>query len=329
MKKIVLILMTLLMLAACTSKPSETSEPDTNTIKLGVLQLMDHEALNSAYDGFKDALAESGYDESKVTYEFQNPNNDKSSLATMAQFLVNQNCELILAIGTGSAQALQQETTEIPILGTAITDYIDVGLVASNEKPGGNISGSSDFVDMETQMDLVSMFVPEVKKIGLLYTSSEENSIIQAEAMKAECEKRNWEVVEKTISDLTMVNDTMLAFVGEIDALYIPTDNPLASSMASVDIVAKEHKIPVFVGWDAGVGDGALASVGINYYNLGYQTGLDAAKILNGEVKISELPVYFTDSESADIYYNSATAEAIGVTIPEQVNAKGIDLSQK
>ena len=327
MKKVILILLVLLIVAGCSSENVESS--DDSTIKIGVLQLMDHESLNSAYEGFKDALKDNGYDETKVSFEYQNPNNDKSALATMAQFLVNQECELILAIGTGAAQALQQETVDIPILGTAITDYVDVGLVTSNENPGGNISGSSDYVDMVIQMDLIERFIPDVETVGLIYTSSEENSIIQAEAMKEECAKRGWTVVEKTISDLTMVNDTMMSFVGEIDALYIPTDNPLASSMASVDIVAKENKIPVFVGWDSGVSDGALASIGINYYDLGYKTGENAAKILNGEVNISEMPVYFMDGESATVYYNSETAESMEIEIPEDILTKGTDLSQK
>lgn len=325
MKKLILVLLALLLLCACGNQKNEKEE---SKISIGVLQLMEHESLNQAYDGFKDALKTGGYDESNVEFVFQNPNNDKSSLATMAQVLVNHECKLILAIGTASAQALLQETKEVPILGTAITDYVDVGLVASNTHPGGNLSGSSDYVDMQVQLDLIEMFVPEVKTLGLLYTSSEENSIIQANAMKEVCAKRNIEVVEKTISDLTMVNDTMMAFVGHIDALYIPTDNPIASSMASVDIVAKENYIPVFTGWDEGVKNGALASVGVNYYNLGYQTGLDAVKLLNGEIQIGDLPIYFTDSSNAQIYYNSETLNHLGLQMSEEISAKGIDLSQ-
>ena len=325
MKKIGLTLLIMLLLVACSN--SKTNE-NSNKIKIGVLQLMDHESLNEAYDGFKQGLADSGFDESKVEFDYQNPNNDRNSLATMAQVLVNEEPELILAIGTGAAQALQQETKEIPIIGTAITDYLEVGLVESNKKPGTNISGSSDFVDMDVQMELIEQFVPNVKDIGLLYTSSEENSIVQAEAMKKVCADKGWNVNEKTISDLTMVNDTMSAFSGKIDALYIPTDNPLASSMASIDIIAKENKIPVFVGWVSGVNDGALASVGINYYNLGYQTGLNATKILKQEITISELPIYFIDSENAEVFYNGETAEMINVSVPEILQTKGIDLSQ-
>ena len=326
MKKLILTFLVLILLSGCGQEEKTASDDDL--VHIGVLQLMEHESLDQAYEGFKAALNDAGYDETKVSYNFQNPNNDRSALATMAAVLVNEEPDLILAIGTGAAQALQQESTEIPILGTAITDYLEVGLVEDNERPGGNISGSSDYVDMAIQMDLIAEFVPDIHDIGLLYTSSEQNSLVQADAMKAECAKRGWDVNEKTISDLTMVNDTMMAFVGEIDALYIPTDNPLASSMASVDIVAKENNIPVFVGWTSGVNDGALASVGINYYNLGYSTGLNAVKLLNEEVVISELPIYFTDSESVEIYYNGETASAIKVAVPEDISSKGIDLSQ-
>ena len=325
MKKILMILLVML-LTACSS---QNQTVDENAIHIGVLQLMEHEALNNTYNGFIDALKENGYEEGKnLVISFENPNNDKSTLATMAQKLVNEENDLILAIGTAAAQSLQQETDTIPILGSAITDYLDVGLVESNEKPGKNISGSSDYCDMAIQMDLVEMLVPDVQKVGLLYTSSEENSIIQAEQMRKECEKRGWEVVEKTISDLTMVDDTMHSFIGNIDALYIPTDNPLASSMASVEIVASENNIPVIVGCDTMVQDGGLASIGVNYYNLGYQTGLNALKIINNETTIDQLPVYFMDSENADIYYNSKIAEKMGFELPTEILEKGIDVAK-
>lgn len=325
MKKILMILLVML-LTACSS---QNQTVDENALHIGVLQLMEHEALNNTYNGFIDALKENGYEEGKnLVISFENPNNDKSTLATMAQKLVNEENDLILAIGTAAAQSLQQETNTIPILGSAITDYLDVGLVESNEKPGKNISGSSDYCDMAIQMDLVEMLVPDVQKVGLLYTSSEENSIIQAEQMRKECEKRGWEVVEKTISDLTMVDDTMHSFIGNIDALYIPTDNPLASSMASVEIVASENNIPVIVGCDTMVQDGGLASIGVNYYNLGYQTGLNALKIINNETTIDQLPVYFMDSENADIYYNSKIAEKMGFELPNEILEKGIDVAK-
>lgn len=326
MKKILIILLVTL-LTACSSQSNQTVDEDA--IHIGVLQLMEHEALNNTYNGFVDALKDNGYEEGKnLVISFENPNNDKSTLATMAQKLVSEDNDLILAIGTAAAQSLQQETETIPILGSAITDYQDVGLVESNEKPGKNISGSSDYCDMATQMDLVEMIVPDIKTIGLLYTSSEENSIIQAQQMHQECEKRGWEVVEKTISDLTMVDDTMQSFIGNIDALYIPTDNPLASSMASVEIVASENKLPVIVGCDTMVADGGLASIGVNYYNLGYQTGLNALKIINDETTISEMPVYFMDSENADIYYNSKIAEKMGLELPAEIIEKGIDVAK-
>ena len=323
MKKLLLCLILLVTLCGC------SEETDENTVKIGVLQLMDHEALNKAYEGFMAALNDEGYVEGEnLSIEFQNPNNDKSSLATMAQQLVLDEPALILAIGTGSAQALQQETDTIPILGTAITDYVEVGLVSSNENPGGNISGSSDFCDMEMQMDLIEELVSDVKRVGLLYTSSEQNSIVQAQQMKEECVKRGWEVVEKTISDLTMVNDAMTAFIGDVDALYIPTDNPLASSMASVETIASENKIVTVVGCDTMVADGGLASIGVNYYDLGYETGLNAIKVLKGEVNISELPIYFMDSDTATVYYNSLIAERMGYELPSSILENGQDMAQ-
>lgn len=324
MKKLLVLVLVLLLVAGCSAKDDKTAMH-----KIGVLQMMTHDALDSDYQGFKDALKDRGYIEGEnIVFDYQNPNNDASSMATMANALVNSEPELIMAIGTAAAQSLSLETDTIPILGSAITDYVDTGLADSNEKPGRNISGCSDFMNMQTQMDLVEALVPDVKTIGLLYSSSEENSYIQAVEMKDECAKRNWTVIEKTISDLTMVNDTMMAFVGNVDALYIPTDNPLASSMASVVIVSEEYDIPVITGWDGGVKDGALASVGVNYYNLGYKTGEYAADLIEGKVTISELPIYFMDHTIADIYYNSNTATKINLELSSEITEKGIDLAQ-
>ena len=325
MKKLITLLMILLIATGC----AKASTNDSATTKIAVLQLMDHEALNNTYQGFVDALKDNGLVEGEnLSIEFQNPNNDKSALATMAQVIVNNEPDLILAIGTASAQSIQQETTSIPVLGSAITDYVDVGLVESVEKPGKNISGASDYCDMAIQMDLIETIVPDVKTVGLLYTSSEENSIIQANIMKEECAKRGWNVLEKTISDLTMVDDTMHSLVGKVDALYIPTDNPLASSMASVEIVASENKLPVIVGCDTMVADGGLASIGVNYYNLGYETGLQAISVLNGKVNISELPIYYMDGAKADVYYNSHVAKKAGIEIPQSLIDNGIDMAK-
>lgn len=325
MKKLITLLMVILIATGCAS----SADSDTAKTKIGVLQLMDHEALNNTYQGFLDALEDHGWVEGEnLEINFQNPNNDKSSLATMAQVIVNNEPDLALAIGTASAQALAQETDIIPILGSAITDYVDVGLVSDDTKPGKNISGASDYCDMKIQMDLVTSIVPEAKTIGLLYTSSEENSIVQANVMKAECKNRGIDVYEKTISDLTMVDDTMQAFAGKVDALYIPTDNPLASSMASVEIVASENEIPVIVGCDTMVADGGLASIGVNYYKLGYQTGLQAIAILKGEVKISDMPIYYMDSDNADIYYNSRVAKNANIELPTSVIEVGKDMAK-
>lgn len=325
MKKLITLLMLLMLATGCTQVQGD----DGDKTKIAVLQLMDHEALNNTYKGFLDALKDNGLVEGEnLDINYQNPNNDKSSLATMAQVIVNDEPELVLAIGTASAQALAQETNNIPILGSAITDYVDVGLVNDENKPGKNISGASDYCDMAVQMDLVQILSPNVKKLGLLYTSSEENSIVQANILKEECKARNIEVYEKTISDLTMVDDTMHSFIGKVDALYIPTDNPLASSMASVEIVASENQIPVVVGCDTMVADGGLASIGVNYYKLGYQSGLQAVSILKGEVNIADMPIYYMDSDNADIYYNSRVAKKMGINLPTEILENGIDVAK-
>lgn len=322
MKKVLVLVLTLLLVGC--------SSDDDGKIHIGILQQLTHESLDLAYDGFIDALKDGGYKEGdNLVINYQNPNNDTSSLQTMSGVLVNDNPKLILAIGTSAAQSLSKETSDIAILGTAITDYVDVGLVKSNDKPGSNISGCSDFMNMEVQMNLIDDILDDVQTIGLLYSSNEENSYIQAKEMKIEAQKRGWKVIEKTICDLTMVNDTLLSMIDEINALYIPTDNQLASSIASVDIIAKEYQVPVFTGWDSGVKDGALASVGVNYYDLGYQTGLYAIQLIEDKVNISELPIYYSDYNKATIYYNSNTAKIINLNLSENITKNAIDLANK
>lgn len=310
-------------LLACTLLLTGCGNGETkndNAYKIGVLQYLTHDALDAALKGFKDGMNELGYVEGEnVVYDVQNPQADQSALAQIAQTLVNNEPDMILAIATPAAQQLQGETKEIPIIGTAITDYEETKLVNTNNNPGANITGTSDGCPMDVQIDLMLKLDPSIKNVGILYTSSEENSVIQARQAEAELTKRGLNVTVKTVSGKNEINDTMEAFGTKIDALYIPTDNNIASAMASVDTVAKQNGILTIVGESNMVKNGGAASVGVDYYKLGKQTAVMADKILKGQAKVEETPI--ETLSDLDIYVNSNTLKELNISVPSDMAA--------
>lgn len=298
---------------------------DNKTYKIGVLQYLTHDALDAALQGFKEGMTDLGYVEGEnVEYDIQNPQADQSALAQIAQTLVNNDPDMILAIATPAAQQLQGETSDIPIIGTAITDYEETKLVATNDNPGGNVTGTSDGCPMDVQIDLLLRLDPTVETVGILYTSSEENSVIQAKQAEDELVKRDLKVVVKTVSGKNEINDTMESFGNKIDALYIPTDNNIASAMASVDTVAKANGVLTIVGESNMVKNGGAASVGVDYYKLGKQTAVMADKILKGETTTAKTPV--ETLSDLDIYINSDTLKELNITVPSDLS--GIDMAK-
>ena len=316
MKKLITaILACALLLAGC----GGTGNND-KTYKIGVLQYLTHDALDAALEGFKDGMTELGYVEGEnVEYDIQNPQADQSALAQIAQTLVSNEPDMILAIATPAVQQLQGETKDIPIIGTAVTDYLETKLVASNDAPGANITGTSDGCPMDAQIDLLQKLLPDAKTVGILYTSSEENSVIQAKQAQDELEKRGLKVIVKTVSGKNEINDTMEAFGDKIDALYIPTDNNIASAMSSVDTVAKENGVLTICGESNMVKNGGAASIGVDYYKLGKQTAVMADKILKGGANASDTPI--ETLEDLDIYINSDTLKKLGIEIPDDLTA--------
>lgn len=320
MKKLLsLLLACALLLTGCGSGNSGNSD---KVYKIGVLQLMTHEALNEALKGFEDGLTELGYkDDVNLKIEVQNGEGDQVTLSQMAIQLVDNDPDLLLAIGTTAAQSLQAETTEIPIVGTAITDYVETKLVASNDNPGGNITGTTDGCPMDAQIDLLQKLAPNAKNVGIIYTSSEPNSEIQAKQAKAELIKRGLTPVIKTVAGKNEINDTMESFVGKVEAIYIPTDNNIASAMASVDLVATPNNIITVVGCNTMCGDGGTASMGVDYYKLGKQTAAMADKILKGDATADETPI--ESLKDLTYYYNSDILKKLNLEWPSDL--EGID----
>ncbi len=310
-KKILAAVAAAAMLATCTACSS-----DSGKIKIGISKMMTHDAMDRAENGFIDALNANGYDDTKVEIDAQNGQGETSNLNTIATQFVGDNVDLIFAIATPAAQAAQGQTTEIPIIGTAITDFADAGLVNSNDNPGTNVSGTTDMNPVKEQIDLMLKLVPDTKTVGFLYNSSEDNSVLQVGIAKEYVESLGLQWTEKTVSNTNEVQQATTSIVTECDAIYIPTDNIFASSMTTVYEVAVEAKMPVICGESGMVMSGGLATLGLDYYDLGYQAGLMAIRVLEGE-DISKMPI---EGASEFVYcINGDFAEAIGMTIPEDL----------
>lgn len=295
---------------------SKTSE--NKVYKVGVVQLVEHAALDAAYQGFVEGLDELGYKVGEnLEIDYQNAQGEQANCQTIATKLVNDQSDLILAIATPAAQAVANTTKDIPVLITAVTDPADAKLVASNELPGGNITGTSDLTPVKEQINLIKDLVPEAKTIGMLYCSSEANSKLQVEMAKEEATALNMESIEATVSSSNEIQQVVQSLVGRVDAIYIPTDNMLAAGMATVAQVAGPAGIPVIAGEEGMVKSGGLATYGINYYNLGKLTAKQAAAILGEGKNPAEMPIeYLSD---CDFVVNEEMAKQINLEIPQSL----------
>lgn len=296
----------------------QDNENKTENYKIGVIQLVEHAALDAAYEGFVDGLKEEGYEVGKnIEIDYQNAQGDQSNCQTIATKLVNDQSDLILAIATPAAQAVANTTKDIPILITAVTDAADAKLVASNEVPGANVTGTSDLTPVKEQIGLIGKIVPEAKTIGLMYCSSEANSKFQIEMAKKEAESLGLTTIEATVSNSNEIQQVTQSLVGKVDAIYIPTDNILAAGMATVTQVTTPAGIPVIVGEEGMVEQGGTATYGINYYNLGKLTATQAVAILKDGKNPAEMPIEY--SSECNLVLNEEAAKQMGIELPQEL----------
>lgn len=316
-----MLVLLLTVATGCGGSSSSDGQKDTEKkVKLGIIQVAEHPALDAARQGFLDTLEENGYVEGKnLIVDYGNAQGDQTALKTIAKKLVTGNCDLILAIATDSAQAVAAETTKIPILITAVTDPVAAKLVQSNEKPGTNVTGTNDMNPVKEQVELLQKLAPQTKRIGVIYNAGEVNSVVQVDMVKDTASKAGLNVVEATVSNTSEVMQAAQSLVGRADAFYIPTDNTVSSSVESIIKVAEANAIPVVVGEAAMVDRGALATIGIDYYKLGKQTAEMALRVLKGE-KPQEMPV--EGQKDMDLVLNMKAAKAMKVTIPEDIKAQ-------
>ena len=288
----------------------KTEAPKT----IGIVQLVEHDALDAANRGITDALKERG-----VTMEIdrQNAQADQSNLRNIAQRFVSHNYPLIFAIATPAAQTVANATSTTPIVATAVTDFAVAKLVKDNAKPGTNVTGSSDMNPIAAQTELLLKLVPNAKTVGTIYNSSEINSQLQIDILRKELEKHGVALAEATISSVNDIQQAAQSLVGKVDVMYVPTDNVVASSMPTLYRVTQAAKLAVVAGEAGMVRSGATATVAVDYYNLGKIAGNMGADILEGKAKPQDMPIrYQTEFK---VVLNELVVKELGLPVPEDV----------
>ena len=281
---------------------------------IGIVQLVEHDALDAANRGITDALKERG-----VTMEIdrQNAQADQSNLRNIAQRFVSHNYPLIFAIATPAAQTVANATSTTPIVATAVTDFAVAKLVKDNAKPGTNVTGSSDMNPIAAQTELLLKLVPNAKTVGTIYNSSEINSQLQIDILRKELEKHGVALAEATISSVNDIQQAAQSLVGKVDVMYVPTDNVVASSMPTLYRVTQAAKLAVVAGEAGMVRSGATATVAVDYYNLGKIAGNMGADILEGKAKPQDMPIRY--QTEFNVVLNEPIVKELGLTVPEDV----------
>lgn len=316
-------LILLLSLAGCGAANSETGSTgngDQKQVKIGIVQIVEHPALDSAREGFLETLKANGYEKDKnLTLDYQNAQGDQSMLQSITQKFSSTKLDLVLAIATPSAQAMASASTDIPILITAVTDPVEAKLVNSMDKPGKNVTGTTDMNPIKEQFELMKTLVPTVKKVGVIYNAGEVNSQVQVAIAKNVAAELGLEIVEATVTTSADVLQASQSLIGKVNAIYVPTDNMVVSAAQSVVQVSHKNKIPIISGESSVVDKGALATIGINYKNLGKQTGEMALRVLKGE-KPQDMPI--EAQKDFDTVLNQSAIDLFGITVPEEISKK-------
>ena len=285
-----------------------------DVFRIGISQFITHQSLDATREGFVDELAKQGYVEGKnIEIDLQNAQGEQRNLKTISQQLA-ESSDVVLAIATPSAQSLANTTQTTPVIFSAVTDPVSAKLVESREHPGGNVTGTSDQSSdaISTQINLIKKVLPKAKTIGILYTQSEPNSVVQKDEAKRLLEEKGFTVVEKTILDSNNVKAAAESLMAEVEMVFVPTDNIISSTMETVKQVSIKHKVPVFGGSTEMVAVGGLYNYGTNYEELGRQTARMLVRVLKGEKPENiavELP------EKLELHTNQEMADALGIDI--------------
>lgn len=303
-----------ILLTSLVSLHQLKADKKKDVFRIGISQFITHQSLDATREGFVDELAKQGYVEGKnIEIDLQNAQGEQRNLKTISQQLA-ESSDVVLAIATPSAQSLANTTQTTPVIFSAVTDPVSAKLVESREHPGGNVTGTSDQSSdaISTQINLIKKVLPKAKTIGILYTQSEPNSVVQKDEAKRLLEEKGFTVVEKTILDSNNVKAAAESLMTEVDMVFVPTDNIISSTMETVKQVSIKHKVPVFGGSTEMVAVGGLYNYGTNYEELGRQTARMLIRVLKGEKPENiavELP------EKLELHTNQEMADALGIDI--------------
>ena len=299
------------------------SHKDSDVKTIGVLQYMEHGALDAAYEGFIAGLAEEGYIEGEnIKIDLKNAQGDLTTAQTIANQYVSDDVDMMFAIATQAVQSAYNATKDIPILMTAVTDPVKAGVVKDWNQSGTNVTGTSDLTPVAKQMELITELVPEAKTVGVIYTTSEVNSEVQVKMAEEAASNLGLQVIRVGVTTVNDIPQAVASVIDKVDAMYAPTDNLIASSMPVLWNACLDKKVPIVAGVDTMVIDGGIATEGIDYYQLGYETGLMAAQVLEGKDP-STMPI--NTLQNTTLIVNQKNAEAIGLSIPDSI-LKGAEI---
>ncbi len=290
-------------------------DPDKGKIKIGICQLITHDALDAATKGFMDAVKE-GLGADKVKFDLQNAAGDSAACATISNSFVSKNVDLIMANATPALIAAANSTTTIPILGTSITEYgTALGISDFSGTVGGNISGTSDLAPLDEQAQMLVDVFPSATKVGLLYCSAEANSLYQVQVVEQELQSKGLTTTRMSFADSNDISSVLNGNINNIDVLYVPTDNTAASCTSVINAVCSSHSVPVVAGEEGLCKGCGAVTLSISYYNLGVKTGQMAVEILKDGKDISKMPIAYDEHPVKK--YNPEICSALGITVPE------------
>lgn len=309
-----------------TQQEAQTTKQDKK-VKIGVLQLLSHPALDAIYQGIQDELAKEGYEAGKnLEIDFQNAQGDQSNLASMSEKLVSNKNDVIVGITTPATLSLANVTKDISIVMGGITYPVEAGLIKDEKKPGNNITGVSDRIPIKQQLEIMKQVVPTLKTVGILYTSSEDNSVKQAKQAEEDAKALGLEVKVATIANTNDIQQVTESLASQVEAIFVPIDNTIASAMATVVKATDAKKIPVFPSSDTMVADGGVLGLGVDQYQIGVETAKMVVEVLKG-AKPADTPIKLANE--GVIYLNEEKAKELGITIPADIAQKAQKVTAK
>ena len=311
-KKILAVLLALVLICGTFAACGGNTDNDDGKYKIGVIQLVEHVALDAATEGFKQAVIDA-LGEENVVFDIQNGQGDPATCSTIANQFVSNNVDLIMANATPALQAAAAATADIPILGTSVTEYgVALDIKDFNGTVGGNISGTSDLAPLDKQAAMITEWFPDAKTVGLLYCSKEANSQYQVDVVKKELENKNIEVKMYPFSDSNDLSSVCTTAADNCDVIYVPTDNTVAENTGIIDNICEPKKVPVIAGEEGICAGCGVATLSISYYDLGYATGKMAVEILKDGKDISTMPIGYAETQTPK--YNADNCTALGIT---------------